>query len=120
MRSIKENVVMEVLPPLTMRHIPSIGAIWKGEGSGVEWQPSEGSDRNPTAIQSYFQKLRTPDNKWHSASPLYRLLIQQTQPSECDVVFDLCNPFRVPFAVQFKNYKLFKMSPHKGNYRNIK
>jgi hypothetical protein len=27
MRSIKENVVMEVLPPLTMRHIPSIGAI---------------------------------------------------------------------------------------------
>jgi hypothetical protein len=47
-------------------------------------------------------------------------LYTAVSPSECDAVFDRCNPFRVPLAAQFKNYKLFKMGTHKGNYKNIK
>jgi hypothetical protein len=40
----------------------------QGRGAGRRMAAIEGSDRNPTAIQSHFQKLRTLDNERPSAS----------------------------------------------------
>jgi hypothetical protein len=99
----KENVLMEVLPPQTMRHIPSTGSICKGEGPGVEWQPSGEATATPRLFSRTFKNYepRTMSDHLQAAH-------SATRPSDCDAVFGMCSPSKVPFAVQFKNYKYSK------------
>ena len=102
-RSMKENVLMEVLPSPNDASHPFHWGDLQGRGAGRRMAAIEGSDRNPTAIQSYFQKLRTPDNERPSASCTISNASFRLRRGIWPV-----QPFTVLFAVQFKNYKYLK------------
>ena len=101
-------MLMEMLPPQTMRHIPSTGAICKGEGPGVEWQPSREATATPRLFSPTFKNYEP-----RTMSDHLQVAHSAARPSDCDAIFGLCSPSKAPLLLSLKTTNISN-EPSKG------